>query len=107
MFSEVFILVIDGTLAEVNAGYVFVAFSPAALLGALGVSAELHLCVLYNVPSRKVGIGPPQSPVTHEVFHPKWKTGCLWLRYVVAMEQTPFQGCRALAGWRRMQLLVV
>lgn len=41
-----------------------------------------------NDPSRKVGVGSPQSPVTHEVFHPKWKTGSFWLRCVAAVEHS-------------------
>lgn len=63
------------------------------------------ICVC-NDPSRKAGVGPPQSPLTHKMFHSKWKTGCLWLGCVVAAEQSPLQGCRALAVWRRTQLLV-
>lgn len=53
---------------------------------------------MYNVPSRKVEVGSPQSPVTHEVFHPQWRTGCFWVGCVVAVEQPPLQGCRALGS---------
>lgn len=62
---------------------------------------------MYDVPSRKVGVGSPRSPVTHEAFNPKWKPGCLWLGCVVSVEQTPLQGCGVLAAWRRTQLLLV